>query len=83
MRWPFVLGIALLTGFMGTGCPEIYGKGGYLDDAMREDIHEQMRERREQRRQEQQQAPRCPEGKSAELVCAGSADSKQCHWECR
>ncbi len=83
MRWPFVLGIALLAGVLGTGCPETYGKRGSLDDAMAEDIQEQMRERREQRRQEKELAPRCPEGKTAELVCDDSADSKQCHWECR
>ncbi|MFY0563860.1 hypothetical protein ACN28E_08440 [Archangium lansingense] len=83
MRWPFVLGIALLTGFLGTGCPEVYGRGGYLDDAMREDIQEQMRERREQRRWEKEKPEPCPDGKPPTQVCDDPADSKKCHWECR
>jgi len=80
MRWPFVLGIALLAGFLGTGCPEaIYGKGGSLDDAMAEDIEEQQ----DERQRELGMPVTCRGHKQLVQVCADAQRRETCFWECR
>jgi hypothetical protein len=79
MRWGLVLGIALLAGTLGTGCPEqIYGKGGALDDAMRQDIEEQHNERQ----REMGKPIGCSDGKKLIEICRGSGTSEKCYWEC-
>jgi hypothetical protein len=78
MRRRFVLGVALLVGSLGTGCPELYGKEGYLDDAMRKDIKEQERERR----REQGIPEPCPDGRLPAKECKGSGSEMKCHWTC-
>jgi len=78
MRWPFVLGIALLAGFLGTGCPEaLYGKGGYLDDAMAEDTDEQQ----DERQRELGKPVECRGRRKLVWVCADER-RETCHWEC-
>ncbi len=73
-RW-FVRGVALLVGLVGTGCPENYGKGGYLDDEMAEDIQEA----RNQREEEQNTPPGlCPNGKPPGEVCKGGICYRGC-----
>jgi hypothetical protein len=75
MRRRFMLGVALLVGLVGTGCPENYGKGGYLDDEMREDIDEA----RKQRVEEQNTPPgMCPNGKPPRERCEGGICSRRC-----
>jgi hypothetical protein len=75
MRRRFVVGVALLVGSFGTGCPEIYGKWGSLDDAIREDIEEERRQRVE----EQNTPPgKCPDGKPPRNIC----DVTPCRWDC-
>ncbi|WP_257454780.1 hypothetical protein [Archangium lipolyticum] len=79
MRWGLVLGIALLVGSLGTGCPEqIYGREGYLDDAMREDIEEQH----DERQRELGKPVPCRDGKRLVQICDPST-GKVCHWECQ
>ncbi|MCY1074148.1 hypothetical protein [Archangium lansingense] len=79
MRWPFVLGIALLTGFLGTGCPEVYGKRGSLDDAMAEDMEEQQDERR---RESGKDVP-CRGHKRRVWECDDENRPETCDWKCR
>jgi hypothetical protein len=80
MRWGLVLGISLLAGMGGTGCPEhLYGKGGALDDAMREDIEEQH----DERQRELGNPVWCRDGKELIEICRGSGPSKKCHWDCK
>ncbi len=77
-----MLGSALLVGLGVSGCPEVYGKGGSLDDAMREDIEAQLREQREaqrHRRKDMSTEP-CPEGQSRKQECESEAG---CRWVCR
>jgi hypothetical protein len=66
MRRRFVLGVALLVSLVGTGCPETYGKNGYLDDAIGKDIEEEQRQR-----EEEQNTPQglCPDGNPPGEVC--------------
>jgi hypothetical protein len=81
MRWGLVLGIALLAGMGGTGCPEqLYGKGGALDDAMREDIEEQY----DERQREMGKKIEC-RGKERKLVwhCDDPKNRPDaCYWKC-
>jgi hypothetical protein len=79
MRWPFVLGIALLAGFLGTGCPETYGKRGSLDDAMAEDIEEQQ----DERQRELGEPVKCRGRRKLVWVCADDRRRETCHWECK
>ncbi|KFA89849.1 hypothetical protein [Archangium violaceum] len=79
MRWPFVLGIALLAGFMGTGCPETYGKRGTLDDAMAEDMEEQ----RDERKRELGEPVPCTKPRELTRVCDDENQRTTCHWECK
>jgi hypothetical protein len=79
MRWPFVLGIALLAGFLGTGCPETYGKRGSLDDAMAEDIEEQQ----DERQRELGNPVPCSKPRTLDWVCADENRRDTCHWECK
>ncbi len=77
----FTVGLALLVGSLGTGCPELYGKDGYLDDAMEKDIQEQQ----EERRQELLTEPKgCKDRKKKRIWrCEGPVDQpRDCHWEC-
>ena len=83
MHRRFVVAAALWGVTFGTACPETYGKGGYLDDAMEQDIRQQMQERREQSRREKEKAPRCGDGRSAKKICDDPAHPDECHWECR
>ncbi|WNG33479.1 hypothetical protein F0U61_07505 [Archangium violaceum] len=78
MHWSLVVGIALLVVPFGTGCPETYGKGGYLDDAMEEDIKEQWRERQ----REKQLSRTCGDGKPPRDICDDPKDARTCHWGC-
>ncbi len=81
MRWGLVLGIALLAGTVGTGCPEhVYGKGGALDDAMREDTEEQF----DERQRELGKAAQCRD-KKRQLVwhCDDPKNRPNaCYWKC-
>jgi hypothetical protein len=79
MRWPFVLGIALLAGFLGTGCPETYGKRGTLDDAMAED----MEERQDERQRELGKPVPCTKPKALTWVCENEKRRDTCRWECQ
>ncbi|HYO67681.1 MAG TPA: hypothetical protein VEU33_16520 [Archangium sp.] len=79
MRWPFVLGITLLAGFLGTGCPETYGKRGTLDDAMAEDLEEQQDERQ---RELGKDVP-CREHKRRVWKCDDENRLETCDWKCR
>ena len=78
MRRRFVLGVALLVGALGTGCPEFYGKEGYLDDAIRKDIREQQRERR----REQGIPEPCPDVRRPVKDCKDPQNPTKCHWTC-
>jgi hypothetical protein len=70
MRWWLAPGLTLVAGTVGTGCPETYGKGGYLDDAMQKDIEEQ----RQRRLEEEKTLPgKCPDGKPPRDICEGSS----------
>ena len=81
MRRLIMLGSALLVGLGGSGCPEVYGKGGSLDDAMREDIEAEQEDRRRiQDRWKSRSAEPCPEGKTRKMECDAS---DACRWVCR
>lgn len=75
MRQWSVLGVALLVVTLGTGCPELYSKGGYMDDAMREDMEEQQRQRREE---ERTQPGLCPDGKPPKERCEDGLCYRRC-----
>jgi hypothetical protein len=75
MRRRFVVAVALLVGSFGTGCPENYGKGGYLDDEMHEDIEDERRQKIE----EQNTRPGlCPNGKPPIDVCENGICFRGC-----
>lgn len=67
---------------LGTGCPDVYGKGGKLDRAMEKDINDHHDERkRELRNQgvEDDEEGHCPEGKVEVRDCI----SVPCKTECQ
>ncbi|WNG42712.1 hypothetical protein F0U60_00335 [Archangium minus] len=67
---------------LGTGCPDVYGKGGKLDRAMEKDINDNHDERkREWRNQgmEDDEEESCPEGKVKVRDCI----SLPCKVECK
>jgi hypothetical protein len=80
MRWRFTVGIALLVGTLGTGCPEhVYGRGGSLDDAMLEDMEEQQ----DERQRELGTPVPCRDGSSPRRICEDPKQPETCHWDCR
>jgi len=75
-----VMGLSLL----GTGCPDTYGIGGKLDQAMAKDIQPMQEERRRESRERQQDVEDdeegfCPEGKVEVRDCT----SYPCKVECQ
>jgi hypothetical protein len=70
MRRRLVLCIAVLVGSFGTGCPETYGKGGLLDQAMHRDVMEEMEEV-------------CADGRPRRQICDDpQAPISTCPWRC-
>ncbi|HEX5752521.1 MAG TPA: hypothetical protein VFZ09_40320 [Archangium sp.] len=75
-----VMGLLIL----GTGCPDVYGKGGKLDQAMAKDIQDMQEERRRELRErredmEDDEGQHCPEGKMEVRDCT----SYPCKVECQ
>ncbi len=80
MRGWLTLGMALLAGAFGTGCPEhVYGKGGALDDAMHEDTEEQQ----DERQRELGRPVPCRDGSPLRKRCDDPKRPETCHWDCR
>jgi hypothetical protein len=75
MRRRFVVAVALLVGSFGTGCPETYGKNGYLDDAISEDLEE---ERRQKVEEQNTLLGKCPDGKPPRDICEGGICYRGC-----
>jgi hypothetical protein len=74
------MGLSLL----GTGCPDTYGIGGKLDQAMAKDIKDIQEERRRELRESQQdlddeEGRHCPDGKREVWDCT----SYPCKVECQ
>jgi hypothetical protein len=71
-----VMGLSML----GTGCPDVYGIGGKLDQAMAKDIQEMQEERRRELRERQEEVEEgsCPEGKVEVLDCTSYPCKVQC-----
>ncbi|WP_257457647.1 hypothetical protein [Archangium lipolyticum] len=69
---------------LGTGCPEVYGKGGKLDQAMEMDLKAMQEERRRELKGREQELDdeeegHCPEGKVEVRDCT----SLPCKVECQ
>ncbi|QRK11075.1 hypothetical protein JQX13_13980 [Archangium violaceum] len=69
---------------LGTGCPDVYGKGGKLDRAMEKDIDELHGERKRELRMqgvemEEDEEGSCPEDKVEVRDCT----SLSCKVECQ
>ena len=53
---------------LGTGCPDVYGKGGKLDQAMEKDVKDMHEERKRELRERERSMDddegwHCPDGK--------------------
>ncbi|WP_152622337.1 hypothetical protein [Archangium violaceum] len=78
--------LAVVVGLLvlGTGCPDVYGRGGKLDQAMAKDIKDMQEERRRElmeRREDMDddEGSHCPEGKVEVRDCT----SYPCKVECQ
>ncbi len=69
MDWRMAILLAVVV--VGTGCPEEWGKGGFIDRAVRKDIKAGL---------EHQKI--CANGLPAEWLCKGDGPAKKCGWEC-
>jgi hypothetical protein len=56
---------------VGTGCPEQWGKGGFIDQAVAKYIKANLESEKS-----------CADGKPAEWHCRGEGPAKKCRWEC-
>jgi hypothetical protein len=73
-----VMGLSVL----GTGCPDVYGKGGKIDQAMAKDIKDMQEERKRELREQRMdddEGWHCPEGKVEVHDCT----SLPCKVECQ
>jgi hypothetical protein len=69
---------------LATGCPDVYGKGGKLDQAMSKDIKDMQEERKRELRERREdmdddEGQYCPEGKVEVRDCT----SYPCTLECQ
>jgi hypothetical protein len=82
MRQRAMLTVAMGLLVLGTGCPEVYGKGGTLDQAMEKDLKAMQEERRRELRErnpDDDEEGQCPEGKVEVRDCT----SLPCKVECQ
>jgi hypothetical protein len=68
MRWRMLGLLVVVT--LGLGCPETYGIGGSIDDAMHRDMKAQAEE-----------AAQCPAQAEVDRLCA-NPDDEQCPRRC-
>ena len=71
MRGRMVVPSTLLLLAFGTACPETYGIGGEMDEAIRRDIQEGLKEHQ-----------RCEDGELQIWTCADPDDRTTCRWRC-